>query len=78
LLAALVGYGQYQTTINTGPGVDAVIAANTKYRVNALGPAANLILLDRKFAVGFKYFKEFANQSTFQGYSLQFAAAVKF
>jgi hypothetical protein len=27
---------------------------------------------------GFKYFKEFANQSTFQGYSVQFAFAVQF
>jgi hypothetical protein len=78
LLAALVGYGQYQTTINTGPGVDAVIAANTKYRVNALGPAANLILLDRKFAVGFKYFKEFANSSTVEGHSLQISGSITF
>ena len=78
LQVGLVGYGQYQTTVNTGPGVDPVIAANTKYRVNALGPAANLILLDRKFAVGFKYFKEFANSSTVEGHSLQISGAITF
>jgi hypothetical protein len=29
-------------------------------------------------SVGFKYFEEFANRSTFQGYSLQLAAALSF
>jgi hypothetical protein len=32
----------------------------------------------RNVSVGFKYCKEFANRSTFEGYSLQLAAALKF
>jgi hypothetical protein len=37
-----------------------------------------MVLPVRNVSVGFKYFKEFANRSTFQGYSLQLAAALTF
>jgi hypothetical protein len=78
LQVGLVGYGQYQTTDRSGPGVDPTIAANTHYKVNALGVAANMLLLARKVSVGAKYFKEFSNSSTVQGHELEISAAVTF
>jgi hypothetical protein len=73
-----VGYGQYQTTDDRGPGIDPVIAQNSHYRVNALGPGTTIILPERKTSLGFRFFKEFANVSTFQGQSLQIYAAITF
>ncbi len=72
----LVGYGQWQTSNNSGPGVDPALPAH--YRVNAIGGAANVILPARKASVGFKLFKEFSNSSTVQGYSLQFVGSITF
>jgi len=77
LQLALVGYGQWQTTAKTGPGIS-VAQANARYAVNALGFATNVMLPARKVSLGLKYFKEFANRSTFQGYTLQIAGAVTF
>ena len=73
----VVGYNQWQTTDKTGPTITPA-QATAHYRVNALGVAANMVLPVRNVSVGFKYFKEFANRSTFQGYSLQLAAALSF
>jgi hypothetical protein len=77
LQLGLVGYEQLQTTDKTGPGITPAQAA-TRYRVNALGFASNVILPDRKVSVGAKYFKEFSNRSTYEGYSLQISAAITF
>jgi hypothetical protein len=33
---------------------------------------------ERQVSLGLKYFKEFSNRSTFQGYSLQISASIKF
>ena len=74
----LVGYGQYQTTDRSGPGVDPAIASNTHYKVNALGPAANVLLLARKVSLGVKYFKEFSNSSTVQGHLFEISGAITF
>ena len=41
-----------------------------------LGFAANVMLPARKVSLGVKCFKEFANRSTFQGYSLQISGAI--
>jgi hypothetical protein len=73
-----VGYGQYQTTDDRGPGIDPAVARNSHYRVNALGPAVNIILPERKTSLGVRFFKEFANVSTFQGQSLQIYAQITF
>ncbi len=78
LQLGFVGYGQWQTTDASGPGVNPVIAANTRYKINAMGAAANIILPARKASLGFKYFKEFANKSTVQGYSIQISGAITF
>ena len=72
----LVGYGQWQTSNNSGPEVGAANPAH--YRVNALGGAANVILPARKASLGVKLLKEFSNSSTVQGYSLQITGAITF
>jgi hypothetical protein len=77
LQLGLVGYEQGQLTDKTGPGITPV-QSSAHYRVNALGFATSLILPARKVNVGIKYFKEFEDRSTFQGYSLQITAGIKF
>ena len=72
----LVGYNARQTTDKTGPTITPQ-QAKAHYRVNALGLGANLTL-SAKANVGFKYFHEFANRSTFQGHSIQFSGSIKF
>jgi len=72
----LVGYNQWQTTDKTGPAITPAQAA-AHYRVNALGFGAN-VNLPARVNVGVKYFKEFANRSTFQGYSFQLSGAISF
>jgi len=78
LQLGLVGYGQYQTTDRSGPGVNAAIAANTHYRVHALGFAGNIVLPERKVTVGVKWFKEYSNSSTVEGQSLQISGIITF
>jgi hypothetical protein len=73
----LVGYEQWQTTDKTGPTITPA-QATAHYRVNAIGFVSNLTLPARKVNVGVKYFKEFSNRSTFQGYSLQISGSIKF
>jgi hypothetical protein len=73
----LAGYAQRQTTDKNGPTITQA-QATAHYRVNALGFASNVILPTRKVNLGFKYFREFSNRSTFQGYSLQISGAITF
>jgi hypothetical protein len=77
LQLGLIGYGQWQTTDKTGPTISPE-QGGARYKVNALGFASNVVLPERKTSLGLKYFKEFSNRSTFQGYSLQIAGAVTF
>lgn len=77
LQLAVVGYGQWQTTAKTGPRVTAS-DSGARYKVNALGFATNVSLPARKTSLGLKYFKEFSNASTYQGYTLQISGAVTF
>ena len=70
------GYEQRQTTAKTGPGIS-LAASEERYAVNGLGFAV-LGVLPKRTSVGLKYFKEFANRSTFQGYSLQVVASIGF
>ena len=78
LQVGVLGYGQWQTTDHTGPSVNPIIAANTHYRVNALGAAANIILPARKVSLGFKWLHEFSNKSTVQGHTVQISGAITF
>ena len=77
LQVGLVGYEQWQLTDKTGPSITPA-QSSAHYRVNALGFASSLMLPARKASVGVKYFKEVGDRSTFQGYSLQITASIKF
>jgi hypothetical protein len=77
LQAGLVGYEQRQITATTGPSISEA-ATTERYAVNALGFAFNATFPKQKSAVGLKYFKEFADRSTFQGYSVQFSGSISF
>jgi hypothetical protein len=76
LQVGLVGYNQWQTTDKAGPSITPQ-QATAHYKVNALGGAANLGLSPR-FNIGFKYFREFSNRSTFQGHSVQISGVFNF
>lgn len=73
----IVGYGQWQTTSKTGPSVS-IAQEESRYRVNSLGFATNVMWPERKASLGFKYFKEFTNRSTFEGYSVQISGSIGF
>jgi hypothetical protein len=75
LQVGLVGYEQRQTT--AGPTVS-IAASNERYAVNSVGFAVNSGFPKHKASLGFKYFKEFANRSTFQGYSVQISGSISF
>ena len=77
LQVGIAGYAQRQTTATTGPEI-APATEQDRYAVNSLGFAINAAFPKRKASLGMKYFKEFANRSTFQGYSLQFTGAISF
>ena len=75
--AGLVGYGAWQITDKTGPTISAAQAGD-HYRVNAVGFGTNVTLPAQKLSLGFKYFEEFSNRSTFEGHSIQFSGSIKF
>jgi hypothetical protein len=77
LQIGLVGYEQRQTTATTGPAVTPE-ETTERYAVNALGVGSNVTFWKRKVNLGLKFFEEYANRSTFQGYSLQSSGSVKF
>ena len=77
LQIGVIGYEQRQTSGKSGPAVTPD-QASTRYAINAIGLAANINLPSRKTSLGLKYFDEFANRSTFQGYSLQISGSVTF
>ena len=77
LQVGLVGYEQWQLTDKTGPGITPA-QSSAHYRVNSLGFTSALTLPPRKVSLGVKYFREFEDRSTFQGYSFQITASVKF
>jgi hypothetical protein len=77
LQLGLVGYEQWQLTDKTGPSLTPV-QSSAHYRINALGFASSLILPARNVSVGIKYFKEFEDQSTYQGYSFQITGSINF
>ena len=77
LQIGVAGYEQRQTTATTGPQITPS-EATERYAVNAVGFAFNLMFPVHKASLGMKYFEEFANRSTFQGFSLQFAGSIRF
>jgi hypothetical protein len=77
LQVGVIGYGAWQTTAKTGPDITAAEQAQ-RYRVNGLGAGLNLLLPTQKVTLSLKYFDEFSNRWTYQGYSLQISAGVGF
>ena len=77
LQAGLAGYAARQTTARTGPGVTPA-EEDERYRVNGFGFAVNAAFPQQRATLGFKYFDELANRSTFEGYSLQVVGAISF
>jgi hypothetical protein len=75
LQIGVVGYEQRQTTARTGPSITPE-QSKERYAINALGFASSLAF--PKWGLGLKFFNEFADRSTFQGYSLQFSGSVSF
>jgi len=72
-----VGYEQRQTTPTTGPSITPE-ESRERYAVNAIGFTSTVALPNRKLNVGARFFEEFANRATFQGYSLQVSASLSF
>jgi hypothetical protein len=77
LQIGVTGYAARQTTAKMGPNITPK-ASSERYAVNAFGFALSAAFPKRKASLGFRYFKEFANRSTFQGYSAQIFGAISF
>lgn len=71
------GYLARQTTAKTGPHLEPA-SSEERYAVNALGLAAVSAFPKRRASVTLKYFMEFANRATYQGYSAQIAGTISF
>jgi hypothetical protein len=54
------------------------VQVGARYAVNAIGFASNVFLPERRASLGFRYFKEFSNRSTFQAYSVQISGSIGF
>ena len=76
LQVGLAGYGMWQTSNNSGPGINPTLPGH--YAANALGGAVNILLPARKANLGVSLLKEFANSNTVQGYSLQITGGIRF
>jgi hypothetical protein len=75
--AGVVGYLARQTTARVGPSITDE-QSSERYAVNAVGLASHWTLPSRKLTFGLRFYEEFANRSTFQGYSLQIPVVVNF
>ena len=77
LQVGLVGYEQRQTTAKRGPAVTEE-QSRERYSINALGLVTNLVFPNRRFNAGVKFFEEFGNRASYQGYSVQVSGALSF
>ncbi|HEY4284295.1 MAG TPA: transporter [Chthoniobacterales bacterium] len=77
LQIGLAGYEARQVTAKTGPGITSAMS-DERYAVNAMGVAVNLAFPKQRTNVTLRFFEEFANRATFQGYSFQVAGAISF
>jgi hypothetical protein len=77
LQTGVAGYEARQTTAKVGPNITPEESA-ARYAVNAAGFALIAAFPKRKASLGFRYFGEFADRSTFQGYSAQLFGAISF
>jgi hypothetical protein len=77
LQIGITGYEARQTTAKTGPTITPETSAE-RYAINAFGFALIAAFPKRKSSLGFRYFKEFADRATYQGYSAQVFGAISF
>ncbi len=77
LQLGVAGYEARQTTAKTGPDITPVVSAE-RYAINAFGFALMAAFPKRKASLGFRYFKEFADRATYEGYSAQVFGAISF
>jgi hypothetical protein len=77
LQVGVTGYEARQTTAKFEPSITPEVSAE-RYAVNGFGFALSAAFPERKANLGFRFFKEFANRSTFQGYSAQISGAIHF
>jgi hypothetical protein len=77
LQIGLAGYEARQLTAKTGPGITSAMS-DERYAVNAIGVAVNLTFPKQRTNVTLRFFDEFADRATFQGYSFQVAGAISF
>lgn len=75
LQVGAVGYAQRQTTARGGSGVPPE-SLGDRYAVHALGGAVSVAFPKQRASLGFKYFSEFSNRSTFEGGSRQIFGAI--
>jgi hypothetical protein len=73
----LVGYNARQLTAKSGPNITPV-QADERYTVNAIGFAVTSAFPRQRASLGVRFFNEFANRSTYQGYSLQLSGSISF
>ena len=66
------------TTPNGAAASTAAAQGDERYAVNSLGVSSHVTIPKYKLNMGIRYFKEFSNRSTFEGYSLQFAGGIRF
>jgi hypothetical protein len=77
LQVGVTGYEARQTTAHSGPAITATLAAD-RYAINSIGVASQFTFPNQRLNLGMKFFDEFADRSTFQGYSLQFTGVLNF
>jgi len=77
LQIGVAGYEQRQTTAKTGPTISPN-QSKERYAVNAIGFASSMAFPRRNLNLGVKFFEEFANRATFQGFSLQVSGGLSF
>jgi hypothetical protein len=77
LQIGVAGYEQRQTTAKTGPTISPN-ESKERYAVNAIGFASSVVFPRRNLNLGVKFFEEFANRATFQGFSLQVSGGLSF
>ena len=77
LQAGVTGYEARQTTAHSGPAITPDLAGD-RYSINAIGVTSTATFPKKRLNLGLKFFEEFANQSSFQGFSLQASGSVTF
>jgi len=77
LQLGVTGYEARQTTAHSGPAITPSLAAD-RYAINSIGVASQVTFPNQRLNIGMKFFEEFADRSTFQGYSLQFIGVFNF